>query len=125
VSSFTRPLDVRKVGKRLWEVLRSFKYRIGSEDSSVFIRVSKSFVTDFASVPRLFWVILPPDGIYTQAAVLHDFMYSNKSMPRKRCDKIFLEAMEVLDVPKWKRKTMFRAVRMFGGFAWGKKKREY
>ena len=81
------------------------------------------FITDFASVPRGLWNIFPPDGKYTQAAVLHDFLYSNKgdvpkgkNRSKKECDQIFMEAMEVLGVPWMKRHLMYRAVRLFGRF---------
>lgn len=31
------------------------------------------YVTDLATVPRVFWAILPPHGVYERAAVLHDW----------------------------------------------------
>ena len=122
MSSFTDKLVVSKVNKRMWRVERSFDYHVGSEDSEDVVTVPLGFLTDFASVPRPFWIIFPPDGQYTQAAVVHDYLYATKSYERKYCDKVFLEAMEVLNVPKWKRKIIYRAVRMFGGFCWKKKK---
>ena len=38
------------------------------------IVIPKGFQTDLASVPRIFWVILPPFGAYEAAAVLHDYL---------------------------------------------------
>ena len=120
MSSFTKPLTVTKVNKRKWKIERSFTYFIGDENSDGEIRVPKGFITDFASIPRVFWTILPPDGKYTQAAVLHDFLYykkgklTNMKLSRKECDGVFLEAMEVLSVSWIKRHTIYRAVRMFG-----------
>jgi len=105
----------------MWEVSLGFKYFVGSEDSNDFVFVPTGFKTDFASVPRLFWIIFPPDGRYSQSAVLHDFLYSKKIRSRKESDMIFLESMEVLGVPKWKRRVMYRAVRLFGFIPWGKK----
>ena len=62
---------------------------------------------------------------------MHDFLYSvlgilpeweafenPKRYTRAQCDKIFLEAMGVLGVNKFKRKLMYRAVRIGGGFGW-------
>jgi len=124
MSSFNRSLDVRKVKSptgRLWMVLRDFTYHVGSLQSDDTIVVPQGFLTDFASVPRFFWRIIPPDGEYTQAAVLHDFLYSIQDRERKASDKIFLEAMSVLEVPKWKRGVMYRAVRYFGWLAWKNK----
>jgi len=110
----------------MWEVERGFKYYVGEENSDEYVRVPRGFPTDFASVPRAFWVVLPPDGQYSQAAVLHDYLYSchgvlpKKTYTRKRCDELFLEAMAVLEVPTWKRLIMYRAVRMFAWLGWKK-----
>lgn len=38
------------------------------------LRIADGFPTDLASVPRLFWALLPPSGVYEKAAVLHDFL---------------------------------------------------
>lgn len=38
------------------------------------IHIPSDFVTDLASVPRIFWAILPPTGVYERAAVLHDVL---------------------------------------------------
>jgi hypothetical protein len=35
-------------------------------------RIPDGFETDLASVPRVFWAFLPPNGTYEKAAVLHD-----------------------------------------------------
>jgi len=39
------------------------------------ITVPAGFDTDYASIPRIFWPIYPPDGEYAPAAILHDFLY--------------------------------------------------
>lgn len=121
MSSFTRPLTVTKLSTGLWEVARSFSYYVGKRGSKDVVHVPKGFTTDFASVPRLFWIILPPDGKYTQSAVLHDFGYFSQKRSRKEVDRMFLESMKVLGVPLWKRQTMYRAVRSFGWIPWKKK----
>ena len=123
LSTFTKPLTVTKIGPRLWRVERQFTYFVGEEDSNEFITVPQGFTTDFASSPRFAWILIPPDGCYTQACVLHDYMYLTKYNTRKRCDEIFLEAMEVLKVNWFKRYTMFWAVRIFAGGAWKKHRR--
>lgn len=105
----------------MWRVARSFKYHVGEEGSGDVITVPRGFKTDFASVPRIFWTIIPPDGNYTQCAVLHDYGYFTQKRSRKEVDKIFLESMKVLGVPTWKRHTMYRAVRSFGWIPWRKK----
>lgn len=103
----------RKVRKHWWIVAQPFKYHVGSISSSDIIRIPLNYKTDFASVPRLFWRMFPPDGVYTQAAVVHDFLCDNPDRSQADIDKIFLEAMLVLEVPKWKANTMYQAVRAF------------
>lgn len=120
MSSFTKPLIVKKVHGRWWEVSLGFTYYVGEEGSDDKIFVPTGFKTDFASVPRFFWRVIPPDGQYAQASVLHDFLYNRKIRPRLECDQIFLESMEVLGVTWWKRKVMYRAVRLFGWVAFKK-----
>ena len=121
MSSFTNKLTVTKINKREWRVERRFSYKVGGLSSHVSVKVPRGFITDFASVPRIFWIIFPPDGQYTQAAVVHDCLYHTHQFERKECDRIFCEAMEVLNVPRWKRWVMYKAVRTFGGFVWKKR----
>jgi hypothetical protein len=118
VSSFTEALIAKKLTARTWEVMKAFQYHVGSEDSNEVVEVPKGFVTDFASVPRFAWWLIPPDGNYTQAAVVHDYLYHTKPYTRHRCDQIFLEAMAVLGVPRWKRSIMFMAVRIACWYPW-------
>lgn len=101
-----------------WRTLDEVDYiRPGGE----LIKVPVGFITDFASVPQALWAILPPFGRYTAAAILHDFEYWRQSRPRVDADRIFLEAMIELNVRRWKRASMHRAVRVFGNRPWRNK----
>src|SRR3990167_4905100 len=113
MSSFTHPLTVTKIGERLWRIEREFTYYIGEENSNEFVIVPKGFITDFASVPRPFWFLFPPDGKYTQAAVLHDYILHEGIYSYPKADYIFYEAMGVLKVPPWNRWIMYRAVQIW------------
>lgn len=88
------------------------------------IVVPKGFVTDYASIPRLFQLFLSKLGRHREAAVVHDYLYSAdteyKNITRKEADVIFSDAMQDKQVPGWKRATMYRAVRLFGGGAFRK-----
>ncbi len=44
-------------------------------DEPLVITVPKGFLTDLASIPSLFHGLLPPDGEYAPAAIVHDFLY--------------------------------------------------
>jgi len=115
MSSFTTPLIVEPLedGRR-WRLVEPFEFYFDDENGRQAIKVPAGFVTDFASVPRAFWWLLPPWGRYGKAAVVHDFCYREGCYSRKKCDRIFLEGMQVLGVPWWKRSVMYWAVRLFG-----------
>ncbi|EBB6196917.1 DUF1353 domain-containing protein [Salmonella enterica subsp. enterica serovar Muenchen] len=112
MSRFTTPASLEMLDHFLWRVYESFEFYL-SDDSDV-IEVPAGFVTDLASVPRIFWTLLPPDGKYAKAAIIHDYLYDNALRTKKEADRIFLDGMEVLGVPKWKRTIMYWAVRWFG-----------
>lgn len=101
------------LGHYNWRVHEPFAFYL-SDDNSDVIEVPVGFVTDLATVPRIFWILLPPDGKYAKAAIIHDYMYDNALRTKKEADKIFLDGMTVLGVPKWKRTIMYWAVRLFG-----------
>ena len=63
------------------------------------IEVPAGFETDFASVPRLFWRVVPPWGRYSPAAVVHDYLYHTGKVSRLAADRVFLELMAALGVP--------------------------
>lgn len=126
MSSFTTPLIVRHLDGQRWRLMESFKYAVGDEYSEEIIRVPRGFITDFASIPRLFWTIIGhPTGKYGKAAVIHDYCYFRKLYSRKRSDEIFYEAMKVLKVPFVKRWLMYHAVRMFGWLPWGNYRKKF
>lgn len=69
----TLPLLFPKLGYNglgQYVLLEDFLHEGNSEN---FI-VPQGFVTDLASVPRVFWSLLPPQGGYEAAAVLHDYL---------------------------------------------------
>lgn len=80
--------------------------------------VPKGFVTDFASVPRIFWPILPPDDEYLLPAIVHDWLYWDQSLSKEQADGIMKAAMEELKLASWKITAVYQAVSIFGGSAW-------
>jgi hypothetical protein len=117
MSAFTtehEPLG-RFVGPIEYQILEPLVFR---SDIVGEIIVPENTVTDFASIPRFFWRILPPWDTHRKAALIHDFLYSTGTHPKKIADKVFLEAMKALSVPAWKAQTMYRAVKWFGFKAW-------
>jgi hypothetical protein len=112
------PLEVRYImtvdDSRIFELASPFRY-IGSRGT---ITVPAGFTTDGASVPRVFWSIFQPFGEYFPAAVVHDYLYSPRSMhlrlERKTADLIFKEAMYNLGIGWLTRGTIYQAVRLGG-----------
>ncbi len=84
--------------------------------------IPAGFQTDFASVPKMFWSIIPPMGLYTIAAIAHDFLYWDKTYARKFADKVFKALMEFYKVAKIKIIVMYAAVRIGGGRSYKKRK---
>ena len=82
------------------------------------IKVPKGFVTDYASIPKLFRIIILPYGKHSGASVVHDWLYSSNcdlDISRERADKIFLEILKEEKVNFFLRIFMYLAVRKFGG----------
>ncbi len=114
---FTSHFVAKQVTARLWRVHEPLQYEGAREDFTVPV----GFTTDFASVPRLLWAIIPPTGKYTKAAVMHDWFYREKFLSRKDADGLFRRMMKESGVPWWRRQAMYRAVRMFGWIPWRRK----
>ena len=100
---------------RTWKLDHGFGYYAGQGQ---FVLVPAQFKTDLASIPQIFWNILPPFGKYTGAAVIHDWCYRTHLFPRSRCDAILFQAMGISGVPLWQRLIIYLNVRAFGWLAW-------
>jgi hypothetical protein len=119
MSRFTDDLVVSPLSDgRTWTIFSDFGYDIGAEGSGNTINVPIKFRTDFASVPRIFWVIISQWGKYGNAAVIHDYCYWAQTRSRKESDGIFLEAMGVLGVGWVTKHILYWSVRLFGGLSW-------
>ena len=119
------PMGIPMAGFEEWAVLQRLHDGTGksklvknlyyhSEEGTIYT-VPRGFITDLASVPRILWPMFPPYDNYASAAVLHDHLYTIKTLKRKECDLLLLEAMSHSNVPKWKCRAVYLAVRLFGG----------
>jgi hypothetical protein len=118
---FPNPLLVSPLpdGKN-WVVVEPFCF---NDNDGFSEHVSAGFVTDFASIPRVFWVILPKWDKYGYAAVIHDWLYWKQpnidgKNAREYADLKLLHGMEASGVGEFKKALIFKAVRWFGFFAW-------
>lgn len=113
------PLHVQKFPERIYILLQPISWAPeNGQAAPPSVIAPRGFVTDFASVPRLFWTLLPPDGVYTYAAVLHDFLYWEQSTSRTTADEILKLAMQELKVSTTTADAIYAAVRAFGSSAW-------
>lgn len=99
-----------------WFLTSTLNYEI--EDTDVTVEVPRGFVTDFTSIPRPFWSILPRWGSYGPPAVVHDFLYWDQQCSREQADKIFLAAMKESNVGSVREYLIHKAVRWGGSFSW-------
>lgn len=83
------------------------------------VTVPTGFSTDLASVPKVLWNVLPPMGNYSDAAVIHDWLYQHNGVTRGQADAVLNEAMEVCGVGRWTRWVIYSGVRVGGWKPWG------
>src|SRR2546428_11062192 len=94
MSRFTDVLLVSPLADgRTWVIMRDFGYDVGTEASGDRIDVAVGFQTDFATIPRPFWIILPQWGRYGNATVIHDRPDLTQARPGPLADGVFLVAM--------------------------------
>lgn len=80
--------------------------------------VPKGFVSDLASVPRVFWGVFPRTGPYAYAAIVHDYLYWYQNSPRSIADEIMAQAM-IDNGSTEKTVSLFRFILdIYGNTAW-------
>ena len=100
-----------------WLLVEDVRYRIG--ESSIAITVPAGFVTDFASIPQAFWSWgLSPNGRYSKAAIIHDYLYWTQRCTRAQADNILVIAMKESSVEATTRAAIYDGVRLGGQAAW-------
>jgi hypothetical protein len=145
MAGFLDPLMLEYIDGRFYKVTAPFNYAVGYPDGKTIVHVPAGFITDFASIPQIFWNIIPPTGFYGKAAVIHDFLYktaniNGMTIVQKYADDVLNEGMVVLAsawilehgrtepgypyMPRGELKTLtereviYRGVRIGGWFTW-------
>lgn len=115
--TFGAPAVLSKFNDGFYYLRSPMKWTTNKPPTSII--VPEGFVTDLASIPRLFWSLIPRDGSYADAAIIHDFLYWNQNTTRREADQIFLLAMRDLEVARETSHAIYSAVRSyFGEIAW-------
>lgn len=118
MSAFLTPLRMEKAddASDQWILTDSLIYQ--SDVAKQTFVVPRGFRTDLASVPRLPVIFWLTGATSDKAAVVHDFLYSTRTVPRKMADDVLAEASKVMGVPAWRRGLMWLGVRIGGGAYW-------
>ena len=116
---------------RQWELLERIAWSGTYKGEGCVIVVPAGFVTNLASVPRIFWrIAAPATGKHKRAAVFHDWLYGGGVMIYKDvlyylsdteqhiADGIFYTIMREDGVPSWRAWLMRTALKIGGHAAW-------
>ena len=122
MSAFTEKLVVSLKDGNKWILEEPFQYYTDIFPARRIISIKAGFETDFASIPKLFLPFLSYKDKFNKAAVVHDYLYASKQFSRKDADRMFLEGLLVLKIPKWKAYIFYMLVRLFGWYRWNKTK---
>lgn len=120
----TQPLlvPIYHKGEECYQFVRPWSF----VDNGTTHHVPKGLVIDGASVPRLCWPWMPPDGAHRAGAAGHDWAYLNKghitglNLTRHECDVIFYDLMVDAGVSERRAGIAYRGVRLGGWRVWNR-----
>jgi len=98
---------VRQLDAKKWRLEESLTHRAKLQT----FYVPALFETDFASIPLVFVWLIPRYGVYTKAAILHDYLCESDKIDRADADGIFRRSLRELGVSTPRRWMMWAAVR--------------
>jgi hypothetical protein len=94
-----------------------------SRKRKIAVAVPEGYVTDFASIPGLVQWLIQPFGRHSEAAVIHDWLYTlgtpGDGKGRHLADRTFRRALHLVGVGFLRRWIMYLAVRMGGKSGYG------
>lgn len=112
-----KPIQLRKIDNTddKYEVMEDIEYYNG-------LVVPKFFITDLASIPKLFQGIIgkPNEEEFIAPSILHDYLYSkyNKyGINKQTADRIFLQSLLKNGVKVAKARLMYNGVKVGGEFS--------
>lgn len=100
---------MRQVSKDRFELC---EHIVWTTQYDTMVTIPKSFTSNLASVPRMFWSIFPRYGRYTVPAIIHDFLLEFTELSREEADHEFYMALVAWKVPRIRRKIMYWGVRL-------------
>jgi len=114
------PLKIARFGDPVYYLVEPIQWFPDARQSDRFkaVEAPAGFVTDLASIPRIFWSVLPTNGDYVYAAVIHDYLYWAQYTTKDEADKILDLCMDDFGIGAVTRATIIGGVSVFGQRAW-------
>jgi len=88
------------------------------------INVPSGIKTDLGSIPQALQNIFPKDGKAMFGYILHDYLYQTGMFTKNQSDAILEEAMKVLGVSWWRRKSVRAGLFIGGWVAWNEHRKK-
>ncbi len=114
--------------RKEFEVVRALPVRWVVDGKVVAnFEVRAGFYSDLASIPRWATAVIPKLGYHVRAAIVHDWTYRklhHEGLSRAQADLLFLHGMETDGVRGFRRRVMYRSVRVGGDRSWRSKRKE-
>ena len=113
------PLKTAKIGPALWILLEDMVFNTPKGQFTV----PAGYLTDHASVPRMFTSFVPPvKSALAEASILHDWFYNKDSedVPREFADLCLKEICKANGGSSTLAGLAYRAVRIGGGSLYNK-----
>jgi hypothetical protein len=110
---------LRQASPNAFQLLQGFRYKVPEEDGAVYVvppddperpAEEPGNSTDLASVPPWLWWFVASHGRHTRAALLHDHLVEDTSLPRREADRVFRLALDESGVRWLRRWLMWTAV---------------
>jgi hypothetical protein len=118
MQQFNGDIILEEMNSGLWKLQDDFSY----ENDSIKVTIKSDFITDGASIPKMFWSIIgnPLSDHLLKPAIIHDGLYTLMQLPRSTCDKLLKEMLLFNETSKIKASIIYYTVRYFGGSHWEK-----
>jgi len=124
LKSLSKRLKITPIWQNRWVLNASFTYDIWYKGSKKKITIPEWFTFDWASLPRVFYIVWTPMATDTLiAALIHDFVYKQQKLTREECDELFNEVMLITWVRHLKRVIYYIWVRLWGWVAYNNHKK--
>lgn len=104
---------------KYWSLISDIQVQLSNGD---IITIPQGFKWDLSSSPKFLWGIVPPFGDFLFAALVHDYIYIEKTHSKEFADKEMLFWSNIINDNKLDNKVRYYAVKWFGKTVWRKGK---